>query len=310
LSDSFEQTSLTYFLKKTQIDFQLDCPLAPFTSWKIGGPATCMINPATISELQEAYQFLIKNRYRHYILGGGSNLLFDDQGFQGVIIYTGKLNSINIIESTSIQALAGYSVDKLADFAQTQGLGGLEFAAGLPGSLGGAIYMNARCYGGEFSQKIISVDWLDQNATLRSLSPSDCHFHYKDSIFQHQPGIILGCRLQLNPENPQIILNRMKENRHDRVSKGQFDYPSAGCVFKNNYQIGIPSGKLIETLGMKGTRINDIEIYPKHANFFINRGNGTARDILELIQIIHEKILQKYQIKLEEEIVYVPYQLS
>ena len=295
------------FLQENNIEFKKDFLLSKLSFYKIGGPARFVVFPDKIEVLPGLFKEIKNNNLKYFVLGKGANILFDDRGFNGVIISTKNLNR-TIIKKDKYYFEAGISIDILTEIAIENSLSGLEFAGGLPGSLGGAIFMNARCYGGQFSDIVKNVDVLDLgNFNILNLNNINCEFGYKNSIFQYKQYLILGAELFLKSGDKYKIQQITMKNYYDRVNKGQFEYPNSGCVFKNNYDYGIPTGKLIEELNLKGFRKNDIMIYPKHGNFFINLGNGKAEDVLWLINFVKEKIKNEYGIEVEEEVIYVPY---
>jgi UDP-N-acetylmuramate dehydrogenase len=299
-------SEIIFFFHHHHILFERNIPLKEYCTYRIGGPAEFIVFPEHPEQLRILYCMLRQENLRYFLLGGGSNLLFDDRGFRGLIISTSHLNPIST-RNGQIWAQAGCSMDQLTHYAVDHSLSGIEFASGLPGSLGGAVYMNARCYGGEFSELIRNVTALNPDGEWESYTQQQCLFEYKNSLFQLNNAIILECHLNLCPAPSETIRSVTQANRDDRTRKKQFDFPSAGCIFKNNYTLGIPSGKLIEELGYKGLKRNDIEVYPHHANFFINHGNGKSEDVLYLIDLIKNEAERNYHITLQEEIIYVPY---
>ncbi len=294
------------FFHQHHIPYQSQVPLRDYCTYKIGGPAEFMVFPENPDQIHSLILLIRENQIPFFLLGGGSNVLFDDRGFRGIVISTYRLNRISSTRD-SILVQSGCRMDQLTHYCSRHGLSGLEFAGGLPGSLGGAVTMNARCYGGEFSQIVNHITALDLSGRWLDYTHPECGFDYKDSVFQHNQAIILECRLSLTPNRPDLVKAKTEANLRDREQKNQFQYPSAGCIFKNNYTLGIPSGKLIEELGLKGYRRNDIEIYTCHANFFINHGTGKSEDVRFLIDMVRTRIEQHYHTRLEQEVIVVPY---
>ena len=270
---------------------QQNVSLQEYTTFKIGGNAQYFAEPANLSEIKEVLAFAAEHGLSVRILGGGANTLVSDEGCKGLVLRTSQLNHIRA-EGEHIIAECGLSVDQLCDFAAEQGLSGTEFAAGLPGSIGGAVYMNARCYGSEFADIVESVRYmrLDQN-TVQTLQHDEIGYAYKHSCFMEMSDIlILDVTFRLHKGDIAAIRAQSQANRDDRQSKGQYDYPSAGCIFKNNYEIGIPAGKLIENAGLKGVNVGGAKVYNRHANFIVNEGNATAADVRQLIRKIQQTL--------------------
>ncbi|MBQ2295437.1 MAG: UDP-N-acetylmuramate dehydrogenase [Spirochaetales bacterium] len=198
---------------------------------------------------------------------------------------------------------AGVTIKNAVDFAIKRGLSGLEFAGGLPGTIGGAAYMNARCYGSEFSEIIKEVSFIDKALQYKVISGADLEYGYKHSIFMEHPEYcIVDVVVALMPSSKKSVRELTKKNYSDREKKGQFAYPSAGCVFKNDYTVGIPAGKLIDEAGLKGFSIGGAEIYDKHANFIINKKNAKAIDVKKMISEVQKRVKEKSGIDLELEL--------
>ncbi|MBP5450067.1 MAG: UDP-N-acetylmuramate dehydrogenase [Spirochaetales bacterium] len=273
---------------------QQNISLKDFTTFKIGGNARYFAEPSNIDEVSAAFQFAKQQHLIVCILGGGANTLVPDEGYNGLVICTRHLNHI-WTDGDRIIAECGVSVDEFVDFAAKQGLSGAEFAAGLPGSIGGAIYMNARCYGSEFADIVESVRFIRSGENdITELSHDEIGYAYKHSCFMNMPDVlIVEATFRMKKENQIAILEKNNDNRSDRKKKGQYDFPSAGCIFKNNYEIGIPAGKLIEEAGLKGCSIGGAKVYERHANFIINAHNSTAKDVQQLIHQIQQTLDQK-----------------
>ncbi len=276
--------------------------LKELTTFKIGGNARYFAAPNCIDEFLQAIDFAKAHNVRYFFLGGGANCLVPDSGVDGLVIYTGNLSGITV-DGTHITAECGLSVDKLVEKAADSGLSGLEFAYGLPGSVGGAAYMNARCYGSEFADVVESVTAVECGTNeIITLSKDEIKYQYKSSIFMSRDDLfILRVTFSLKSGDKSQILQNSQANKADRQTKGQYEYPSAGCVFKNNYEIGIPVGKLIQEAGLKNRQIGGAKVYDKHANFIINSDNATASDVLDLIDVIQTD-LSKRGYKLEREL--------
>ncbi|MBP5707173.1 MAG: UDP-N-acetylmuramate dehydrogenase [Spirochaetales bacterium] len=270
---------------------QQNISLKDFTTFKIGGNARYFAEPSNIDEVTAAFQFAKDHGLNVCILGGGANTLVPDEGYNGLVICTRRLNNIRT-DGENIIAECGVSVDELCDYAAENGLSGAEFAAGLPGSIGGAVYMNARCYGSEFVDIVESVRFVrsDTNDTTE-LHHDEIGYAYKHSCFMTMPDtLIVEATFRMKRSDKSSIREKNEANRTDRKNKGQYDFPSAGCIFQNNYEIGIPAGKLIEEARLKGCSIGGAKVYERHANFIVNKGNATAADVRQLIKQIQEKL--------------------
>lgn len=280
-----------------------DYPLHGECTFKLGGPARYFCAPASAEAVRNTVRAAQRLGMAFFILGGGSNVLFRDEGFPGVVISLKRLNHILMNPDGRIRVGAGIANSDLSRETLVHRLSGFEWASGLPGTVGGGVYMNAKCYGLSFGNIVSAVKALNPaDGSWLSLHQSECKFAYKDSIFQRQGLIITEVQLELEPGNPEDIRSKTEATLADRRNKGQFDFPSAGCVFKNNYQVGIPSGKLIEDSGLKGRRIGGAKVFERHGNFIVNTGGGKAADVLALIQEIKQAVWEAKQVKLEEEL--------
>lgn len=280
-----------------------DYPLAKLTTFRVGGKAEFFCKPRNYKEITEAFDFAKRNRLKTFILGGGANLLISDKGIKGVVISTRRLRKFSFTDETTLRAGSGLSIRKLNKILIKKGFSGLEFSCGLPGTLGGAVFMNARCYSREFSDVIKEVTVINEKMELEILRINDINYSYKESVFMKRENLfILDVTLSIKKGDKKTIKSESYKNLKDRKSKGQYRYPSAGCIFKNDYMIGIPSGKIIEDLGLKGFSIGGAEVYRKHANFIINKKKATPDDILNLIQHVEKEAFDKKGYKLEREV--------
>jgi len=284
--------------------FKMNVLLAPYTTYKIGGPASYFFEPKNLDDFKLSIGWALQQDIPYFVLGGGSNILVHDSGYRGLVVYTGELNRLDI-RGNNITAECGLAVDRLVDGSLTHGLSGIEFAAGLPGTVGGALFMNARAYEGSFSnitEQVLAVRIEKRNVNDVMLKKEELGFSYKNSVFQLQEIYVYSALFSLVPGSKDKIRKEIKANRSRRRENGQYDFPNAGCIFKNDYRIGIPTGKLLEELGLKGKRIGDAEVYEKHANFIINRGNAAAEDVYRLIKFIEGEVKKKRGIALKREI--------
>jgi len=295
-------------------------PLKPLTSYKIGGPAEALFCPKDEDHLKEALIFLSKNKISASLIGGGTNILVSDKGFRGVLISLKNLNKIEIIgesaEKVFIRAGAGVLTDKLTKWAVENSLSGLECFGGLPGSVGGAVFMNARCYDVSISDRLKSIKYILADGDKTEFAeyeynPSD--WDYKVSPFQQNPvsteitknrKIVLSAVFTLTHGIKEEIAVKTEEKVQDRISKGHFKAPSAGSTFKNNRAFGLPSGRLIEGAGLKGLCEGGAQIAPWHGNFIINKHDASASDIKTLIEKVQKTVKDKTGFLLEPEVIF------
>jgi len=292
---------LNYLLYKN-LKIIKDLSLAKYTTFKIGGRAKYSCFPSNPEEIKLAFLFAQENNLPYFIIGGGANLLISDKGYNGLIIFTHRLNKYKV-KNNCIETESGITLTKLNRIALFNFLSGLEFSNGLPGSIGGAVFMNARCYGKEFSDIVESVIAIDKTGNIIQLNKKEIFYAYKKTYFMDNRDLfIYKVILKLEKSKFFKILKEANKNKKDRIKKGQFLYPSAGCIFKNDYSIGIPSGKIIEDLGLKGVKIGGAKVYEKHANFIINYKNAKANDVFELIKFIENSVYERKGYKLEKEV--------
>jgi UDP-N-acetylmuramate dehydrogenase len=238
------------------------------------------------------------------VLGRGSNVLFDDGGFDGAVISMAGMNRV-VFENGTVYAMAGAPMSEVAKCAKTNSIAGFEFLYGIPGSVGGGVYMNAGAYGGEMSQVIVSSTYYDtSDGTLHTITNSEHDYGYRKSVYiSHPERIVVSAELRGTHGNMDDISARMSELMERRRTKQPLEFPSAGSVFKRCE--GYFTGKLIEDAGLKGTSVGGAEISEKHAGFIVNKGGATAADVLALIDIIKSRIRETYGLELETEIIYV-----
>jgi UDP-N-acetylmuramate dehydrogenase len=283
-----------------------DEPMRRHTSFRIGGPADAYLRVRDEEELRRLFALILEAELPYFILGEGANILVSDRGIRGIVLDLAGLNTCRLApESSTIIAGAGCSMSAVIEQARDWGLAGLEFAYAMPGSVGGSIYMNARCYGTSVADRLEYVDILDENAGCMRWPVRQEDFGYKHSPFQARKSVILAGAFRLTPGEGEQIDARMQSFKTDREQKGHFLFPCAGSVFKNNRDFGRPTGKIIDELGLKGTRIGDAEISNFHANIIINRGNARADEVLALIQLIEERARHSFAYTLERELLLV-----
>lgn len=286
-------------------DFQSNRLLKEFTTFGIGGPAKHFIEVRTPSDMQQVLYYCHQNRLPFFILGKGSNSLFDDRGFNGVVI-ANRIDFLEKIQPDQWRVGAGYSFSLLGSQTARHGFSGLEFASGIPASVGGAVYMNAGANGRETAESLISVDFVSPQGELIHFNRSDLSFSYRTSPFQKLPGAIISATFQLTPsdtarEKQLAIIDYRKKTQPYKAK-------SAGCVFRNP-NCG-HAGALIERAGLKGKTIGDAEVSAIHANFVINRGTASSQDILALIRYIQDEVKAQTGFELESEVRCIPYESS
>jgi UDP-N-acetylmuramate dehydrogenase len=292
---------------------EFDRALAEFTTFKVGGPADILAFPTDESDVRALLDWARSTGTPWMILGGGANVLVSDRGVRGLVIATAGLNHIRL-EGGQVVAGSGSAISDVSAYAADRDLAGLDFIYSMPGSTGGAVWMNARCYGGEISEILAWVDYLDLEAPVpddgswplkKRLVPSAGDFAYKISPFQSRRWIILDSAYRLEDGRSEDLWRSMKGYEADRRSKGHFHLPCAGSVFKNNREFGAPSGKIIDSLGMRGTAVGGAKISDSHANIIVNSGSASAADIRELIELIHSRVIKELGYDLEAEVLMI-----
>ena len=275
-------------------------PMAAHTTFRIGGPAERMAFPATVPELSALLQLARELALPVYPLGAGSNLLAPDEGLPGLVISLRRLHAMEQTQTGEIRCEAGVTLARLAAFAAQCGLTGLEFAHGIPGTVGGGIYMNAGAYGGELSQVVVQAQALDEVGQLRIWDVSMLDFGHRRSVFMREKAWITGAVFRLQLGEPAVIRARMEELAARRRASQPLELPSAGSAFKRPQ--GGYAAALIDAAGLKGLRIGDAAVSEKHAGFIVNLGRATAADVRNLIEEIRRRVLEDSGILLEPEI--------
>jgi UDP-N-acetylmuramate dehydrogenase len=275
-------------------------PLSAHTTFKVGGPADLLVVPQTIGEIKELLRICNTENIPYVVLGLGSNIIFRDKGFRGVVIKLGHSLKSVYITGEEIMAEAGIRLSELSKKAAAHSLSGLEFAEGIPGSVGGAVVMNAGAYEGEMSQVLTAVSALNTKGELGTFYPEEMAFGYRSSIFQKGDWIVVSALMKLSVGKREQIEARMKKYARLRREKQPLNLPSAGSVFKR--PTGIYVGPLIEKMGLKGFRIGDAQVSTKHAGFIVNCGQASAQDVIDLIKHIQHRALNEYNISLEPEV--------
>lgn len=273
--------------------------LKKYTTYKAGGIGRVLVIPKDIESLQKLFNYINKNNIKYKMLGLGSNLIFGDDIYEGILIKLDEFNDVNI-SGTTIRVGAGYSLIKLSLLAARNDLAGLEFASGIPGTVGGAIYMNAGAYKSDMGYIVKEIKVLTPDNEIITMSNKELDFHYRTSYLQKNPGYIcLEATLNLYKGDRNAILDVIRDRKKRRMETQPLEFPSAGSVFRNPPDDF--AGRLIEELGYKGKKIGGAMVSTKHANFIINVGNAKGNDIKKLILEIQEKVKEKYDIELKVE---------
>ncbi len=277
-----------------------DEPMRKHTTFRIGGNADIFVRPESKEQIAEILRLCRKQDVPYFILGNGSNLLVGDRGFRGVVInIMDNMNDIKV-DGGVIKAQAGAMLIKVSRAARDNSLTGLEFASGIPGTIGGAIYMNAGAYGGEMKDVVTKVTAMDAEGEIYTFGTDELEFSYRHSVIQQRDLIVLDVTMKLVAGDQKIIDDRMSELAVARRTKQPLEYPSAGSTFKRPE--GYFAGKLIMDAGLRGYRVGDAQVSEKHCGFVVNRGNATADDVIKLIDDVKAKVSEEYDVVLEPEV--------
>lgn len=278
-----------------------DQPMSKYTSFKIGGPADVLIKVNTKEVLSRLIKECNKNNVKFFILGNGSNILVSDLGIRGVVFkLCGEFSTIKLEDETKIKCGTSVSLAKLCSFALENSLSGLEFAWGIPGSTGGAVFMNAGAYGGEMKDVLVSCEHIDQNGDFNILTGDELDLGYRKSAYTSNECVETFLTVNLKKGDKLQIKSRMDELMKRRKDKQPLEMPSAGSIFKRPE--GNFAGTLIQECGLKGEKIGGAMVSPKHGNFIVNCGNATCKDVLNLIYKIQKTVFEKKKIFLECEV--------
>lgn len=283
------------------LEISFGVPMKDYTSFKIGGPAECMITPYDEEALAAVFSCAAANKIETFVLGGGSNILVSDKGISGFVInMSDGFMDLRTEGEDMIFAGAGVKLSRIAVFSMNCALTGLEFASGIPGSLGGAVYMNAGAYGGEMKDVVVRTRYMRPDGSVGEMEGEAHGFGYRRSAFTDSGLVVLGSYLKLRPGDRMAIAMAMKEIKQKRQDKQPLSYPSAGSAFKRPQ--GDFAGRLIEASGLKGYKIGGAQVSEKHAGFIINCGDASARDVYNLILHVKEEVKLRQGVLLESEI--------
>ena len=296
-------TEFTHMISNNlpNLEIRFDVPMSRLTSFRIGGPAKCVAYPKTEEELSGLLKLCAENAVEPVILGAGTNVLAPDAGMEKlVIVLKDALEGMEQVGETSIRVMAGVTMSRAAVFAAGLNLGGLEFAHGIPGTVGGGVYMNAGAYGGEIKDVCKRVRIMDMAGEARWITGEEAAFSYRHSAIEDNPWIVVAAEFELTPKPESEVWEKMKELIGKRRASQPLDLPSAGSAFKR--PVGGYAAALIDQTGLKGFRVGGAAVSEKHAGFVVNLGGATAADVRELLQQVSDKVFDCTGIRLEPEV--------
>lgn len=289
-----------YELSKITDNVLFDEEMKAHTSFRIGGAAEAFVTAASSEEAARVIRFCRDNDVKLTIMGNGSNMLVSDEGIKGVVLRIAAPMTDVKIEGTTVTAKCGVLLSALASKALEAELSGLEFASGIPGTLGGGVFMNAGAYGGEMKDVIVSVNYLDENGNLCTAYQDELDLSYRHSMFSKRKCVILSCVMELEKGNYETIKEKMADYSQRRRDKQPLNMPSAGSTFKRPE--GYFAGKLIQDAGLSGYSVGGAQVSEKHAGFVVNTGDATAKDVCDLIAHIQKTVMEKFGVMLEPEV--------
>jgi UDP-N-acetylmuramate dehydrogenase len=279
------------------------------TTFQVGGPADLYFRPETVDEVTQIVHAAREENIPLFVLGGGANILVSDRGIRGIVLDTAAFASVRFEAqadgSMLFRAGAGMAVSDASAEAAGQNLSGMAFIYAMPGSVGGAVWMNARCYGASISDILVHVDYIDEAGSFHHYIPQAEDFAYKISPFQGRRTVILEAAFRLLPGSAELLWKEMREVEADRRKKGHFAAPCAGSVFKNNREFGAPSGRIIDGLGLRGFSIGGAKVSDLHANIVVNTGSATAADIKAVMDHLQQSVLRERGFLLDPEVLLV-----
>ncbi len=293
-------TAFAQFLDESKIEYSTNEPMSAHTTFHIGGPADFMCYPKSVDEIKSIVNWCNKNDFKYFVLGNGSNLLVSDSGIDGAVIVLSKFSDIKLASAIEIECGAGNKLSKLCSFALENSLSGAEFAWGIPGTVGGAIYMNAGAYGSEICNIITECTYIDEEGQLVTADVSALELGYRRSLFTDKSCVIISAKFKLKPEKTDVIKAQMDDLIERRKSKQPLEYASAGSTFKR--PAGYFAAALIEECGLKGESVGDAEVSTKHSGFIVNKGNATCSDVLSLIKKVTGEVYLQKSVSLEPEV--------
>ncbi len=296
-----DYNSIYNFALENGCEAEFNVPLKKFTTFKIGGNASLLVTPKSDDALSKILNKCQELNLRTVILGNGSNMLVSDDGVDAVVILMLRDDGeISLLDGYKIKCHAGVSLTKVCRFALENSLTGLEFAFGIPGSVGGGVYMNAGAYGGEIKDVIVECEYMTPDGKIHTMSKDEMGLGYRKSVFNSNNCVILSATFLLKKDEKELIKERMNDFLSRRKSKQPLEYPSAGSTFKRPE--GYFAGALIEQSGLKGFSIGGAQVSEKHAGFVVNKGDATAKDVVDLVEYIKKKVMEDSGVELEPEI--------
>lgn len=287
----------------TGLAIQENIPLAPFTTFKIGGPANYFLRAKTVAELVQALKEAETNKIPVFILGGGSNVLVNDKGFNGLVIKI-EIGGVEVTDNL-VKAGAGLPLSAVIRTAVSKNLAGLEFATGVPASVGGAVWANLGCRGSQIANVLQECTVTDRQGKIQTFSNAQCHYQYRDSIFKHEPLVILDATFNLLSGDAAMLRRLMVELSNLKKKEQNVGEETAGCTFRNPEGGDYSAAYYVDQLGLKGYRIGDAMVSTTHANFILNVGQATADHVVQLVSYIKQQVRDKYGVQLMEEIEYI-----
>ena len=297
-----DTAKLESFCKEINCGCRLDAPMSEFTTFRIGGPASFLAIPDSVNKLQSFIRFCLETGTQYCVIGKGSNILVSDSGIDSAVILTSSLEGITF-EGCNVTCLSGTPLIRLCSFALENSLSGLEFAYGIPGSAGGAVFMNAGAYGGEMKDVIVGTTHIDKNGNTGGFDKNELDLGYRHSVYSDNEYVITSVCVSLTPADKNEIKAKMDDLLSRRKAKQPLDYPSAGSTFKRPQ--GNYAGALIEQCGLKGFSVGGAQVSEKHAGFVINKGGATAKDVLSLVEYVKETVFKNTGYSLEPEIRFI-----
>ena len=294
---------LKTFLTENNISFLENESLKKHTTFKVGGEAKILAMPSNTQQVVALLDFVRKNDIRYYVIGRGSNVIFKDNGFDGVVIKTVNMQTVQYLDETTVYAGAGVPLNVLCKSLQEHSLEGLEFCYGIPGNVGGGLYMNAGAYGGEICNAVYQVEYIDENLNVQTINVDECGFGYRHSVFQNKEWFITGCTFKLKIGDKDKILAFMEDIMQRRIDKQPLDKPSAGSSFKR--PVGYFAAALIEQCGLKGCSVGGAQVSEKHSGFIINKGYATCSDIVALAEHVEKVVFEQTGVAIEKEMIIV-----
>ncbi len=286
-------------------------PMSAHTTFRIGGPAAAWVRPSgAAAEETTARLFAAAHEegLALFVLGGGANVVFPDKGYPGIVLDMGAFSAWRLMEGEDaplLEAGAGAVISDLAFACAALGLDALSFFAGMPGELGGSVWMNARCYGGEIADVLEWTDIIDEDGEPRRIGRKEGDFSYKRSPFQKRRVVITRAAFRCKKADTSDLTRKMEQIRSDRTAKGHYRLPSAGSAFKNDYSYGVPTGRIVDELGLRGTQIGGARVSDWHGNLIVNTGGATAADVRALVSFVSERVASAIGLQLEPEIIFI-----